>query len=454
MVSVCRTYTRFWLLTLHLSLNRLAILGLTWQYTSGQVAFDVYEAQSAALASDATALNPIPEKLKGSLPQADDSSIRVIESDLRFTLYRHWSLETAMFHTAYVAAKLSIWKESGMSKLRGLLAKMGFSLSNCRQTYEHMDLDLRNVLVNRMDAIAREYALTELLYRSFLRSFGFRSAPLSAADAVEGINALLQAAYGVLLEIDTPGMTFAAACNYEKDAKFKSAVGNGGTDLFGARRTWNLAGEGGDDDGPKKDLWARNFFAAYNALDTSRPENIDLLQASLSLSKSLHHAVVSCGISIIEKHAIRTLRSFRLVILTDGPDLALFSNPSVLTRLAMWLIDALRDSMIEVEKRNAQNRRARKKAKQDADALPSSDLPYTMPFVVAAMDQAKSTYTVVGVSGATDFGDVRRNQFGLAFQEAAEKSGATTQHDRFETSVVEVAAPHLKAFVDALYVKA
>ncbi len=480
-----------------LSPHRLAILGLTSQYTHSQIPHEAYEEQAKALASDVIASNPGAEHATGGNP--DDLSIRVLREELRFTLFRHWSLENAMYHTAYLAGKLNLWKQEGLTQLRMLLAKLGFSLANCRQTYEHMDLDLRRNLVKKMKGIAPEYRLYELCYSSFLRSFGFRASPLSAADAVEGISALLQAAYGVRLEVDIPGMTFAAACanGAGPTSRVNSIPGAmHGSDLFGSRRMWNLADAGtqttgasngrntsndkenrppqnrsnqagaktgepdasGRDDsanaGARKDTWVKNFFAAYNALDTNRAENIQLLHASLSLSKSLHRAVISTGISLIEKQAIKTFRGFRVAVLKDGPDLALFAHPAMLSRLAIWLIDALREYIVERETRANEQRRKRKKLAPGEEDDPSRDAPIALPFVVAALDQPRNTYVVVGVRGATDFGDVRKNKFGLAFQDAAKESGATTQHDRFETTVVEVAAAHFSAFIEKLHMKA
>lgn len=54
----------------------------------------------------------------------DDSTVRATE-ELRFTLFRHWTLYDAMYHSSYVANKLGIWRERGRKKLTGLLAKMG-----------------------------------------------------------------------------------------------------------------------------------------------------------------------------------------------------------------------------------------------------------------------------------------------------------------------------------------
>lgn len=117
-------------------LSRLAILGLTAQYLSTSIPTDSYHDLASLLASDVRALNPsLPNAtgsganasggLAGKAADADDGRIRVLDQELRFTLYRHWSLENAMYHSAYVAGKLSIWREKGVAKLRGLMAKMG-----------------------------------------------------------------------------------------------------------------------------------------------------------------------------------------------------------------------------------------------------------------------------------------------------------------------------------------
>lgn len=45
------------------------------------------------------------------------------------------------------------------------------------------------------------------------------------------------------------------------------------------------------------------------------------------------------------------------------------------------------------------------------------------------------------------------SKFGLAFQQAAEESGAGAKHDMFETSVVEVAKDDLTAFVECLQIR-
>lgn len=83
------------------------------------------------------------------------------------------------------------------------------------------------------------------------------------------------------------------------------------------------------------------------------------------------------------------MSTFRLAIMREGPDLRLFSHPSTLSRLALWLVDATRDKWAEKDA---------KKGKQVK----------SLPFVVTCLNEEKKTYLVVGVTGALEFGDVRR----------------------------------------------
>lgn len=100
---------------------------------------------------------------------------------------------------------------------------------------------------------------------------------------------------------------------------------------------------------------------------------------------ALQRSIIRQGSSLIDKHAIRTLRTFRLAILKEGPDLVTFSHPGTLSRLGLWLTDALRDKH--------QVRQGKKKQ---------------LPFVVACLDEKMGSFLVVGVTPTTESGDVRR----------------------------------------------
>ncbi|KAJ4001487.1 CDC45-like protein [Lentinula boryana] len=420
-----------------------AILGLTFQYTTSRISRDKYDDYQSIYSDEVLRLSPPPplgeQNLASSNP--DDHGIRTTD-ELRFMLYRHWTLYDAMFHSSYVAGKLGIWKERGRKKLTGLLAKMGFSIPQTQQPYPHMDMDLKRSLVQKLDDIAPEYGLIELSYPSFMKCYGYRSQPLSAADAVEGVSALLDLAGGVKVEVEIEGSR------------------NGG-EWFGGGKVWEIHGLGakgkwtieeerenippddqpttiasnvkkakGEDDNSDslKEVawWIRNFWVAFDAL-----ADIEALRHSLNLSMTLHRAIIRQGTSIIDKQDIRTMRNHRVVVLTQGPDLALFSHPGVLSRLALWLVDALRDKL---PGKVVSTRTKRK----------------SLPFVVACLNEASDSYIVVGVMAATDFGDVRKNEFGLAFLDAKERCNARTRHSSFDTSILEINQADLPVFLETL----
>jgi cell division control protein 45 len=136
-----------------------------------------------------------------------------------------------------------------------------------------MDMDLKRQLRAKLEAIAPEYGLVELTYLSFTRSYGYRTQPLSAADMVEGLGALLEVSGGVKMEVEIEGAR------------------NGG-EWFGGGKVWDARWREEDrenippagvnkppqsrrgtndleESDAKKPLewWVRNFWTAYDALD-------------------------------------------------------------------------------------------------------------------------------------------------------------------------------------------
>lgn len=138
-----------------------------------------------------------------------------------------------------------------------------------------MDLTLKKDLHAKLDSITPEYGMVELSYSSFTRCCGYRSRPLSAADSVEAVSALLDVGGGVKLEVEIEGAR------------------NGG-EWFGAGKVWQSTGtrRWRDDDrenippagtvAPKKageeateggegkkqvQWWVLNFWSAFDALN-------------------------------------------------------------------------------------------------------------------------------------------------------------------------------------------
>ncbi len=243
---------------------------------------------------------------------------------------------------------------------------------------------------------------------------------------------------------------------------------------------------------------------------------IEELKAALSIAQYLHRAILRTGTSLIEKRQIRHLRAFRMCVVKDGPDVTLFTHPAALTKLALWVGEAIAEQERESKGKIGHGGRG-------------------TPLVVASLNENRGVYVVVGTGGggggSTGFGDRQaakekkekkeakakarelkrknkeiikeqkrearrlalgedtedeedeteseasdsssdeesedeeeeaksqargfgRNKFGNAFQEVVEETNARVRIDSFEHCVVEVKKEDLSGFLESLSMKA
>ena len=108
--------------------------------------------------------------------------------------------------------------------------------------------------------------------------------------------------------------------------------------------------------------------------------SIDALKAGLPTAQFLHRAIYRTGTSLINKKQIKHLRQFRFCVVKDGPDVSLFTHPAALTKLALWVGEAL----IEQER--------------DAAGKLSHGGRGT-PLVVASLNEKRGVYVIVGTGG-------------------------------------------------------
>lgn len=178
-----------------------------------------------------------------------DSSIR-LSPEPRFLLIRHWSLYDSMLHSPYLSARLHIWSDAGRKRLHKLLAKMGVSLTQCKQSYTHMDMDLKRGLRQRLLKYAPLYGLDGLVPPSasagrgqtgwgFVRSYGWKAC-LSATDV--GV------IVGSILEVGKSGLHV-----NEHDGHWDR----------GRTEKRELVDEQGQ---AESEEWVRRFWEAYDAL--------------------------------------------------------------------------------------------------------------------------------------------------------------------------------------------
>ena len=410
-----------------------------------------------------------------------DTSIR-LSPEPRFLLIRHWSLYDSMLHSPYLSARLHIWSDVGRKRLHKLLAKMGVSLSQCKQSYTHMDMELKKGLRKSLLKYAPMYGLDGLVPPAatsvrgregwgFVRSWGWKATP-SAIDV--GV------IVGAVLEVG------------------KAGTGTASVASLGAGRTSeqiSLIDEDGRVEGAE---WISRFWEAYDAL-----ENVETLKHALPTAQYLHRAILRTGTSLLEKKQIRHLRAFRMAVVKEGPDVQLFTHPAALTKLALWVGEAIAEQERE------------KKGKGGKGT----------PLVLAGLNESRGVYIVVGTGGSggvvdwkarterkekiaarakrkqdkvaekerkkqqraaeraekgededddeddatesEDSGDSSdedsadmeekgygRNRFGNAFQEVIEETNARVRIDSFEHSVVEVKKEDLSGFLESLSMKA
>ncbi len=228
--------------------------------------------------------------------------------------------------------------------------------------------------------------------------------------------------------------------------------------------------------------------------------SIEALKHALPIAQHLHRAILRTGTSLIEKRQIRHLRAFRMAIVKEGPDVALFTHPSALTKLALWVGEAIAE----------QEREQRGKVGKGGKGT---------PLVLAGLNEPRGVYLVVGTGGgggvidfaarqkrkerveerakirevkkaeketkrkerddreddddeqeeeeeseedddseddANDDSEERgygRNRFGNAFQEVVDETNARVRIDSFEHCVVEVKKEDLGGFLESLSMK-
>lgn len=230
--------------------------------------------------------------------------------------------------------------------------------------------------------------------------------------------------------------------------------------------------------------------------------SIEALKHALPIAQHLHKAILRTGTSLIDKRQIRHLRAFRMAVVKEGPDVALFTHPAALTKLALWVGEAIAE----------QEREQRGKVGKSGRAT---------PLVMAGLNEARGVYVVVGTGGGggvIDFAaraerklkleakaqarkvkqaerekkkreerkeredkddeedeseeeeedesdddddddksvgkGMGRNRFGNAFQEVVDETNARVRIDSFEHCVVEVKKEDLSGFLESLSMKA
>lgn len=363
--------------------------------------------------SRATQQDRIMTALDGTVVPVAENGRIIFEQDLRFMLYRHWSLYEAMYNSNIIASRLKIWKSDGKGRLNEFLAQCGIPLTECKERYAFMRTAVKNRLVSMLKENAGEFfGDDDIVFGTFIRQEGYSGSITSAADCAYSITALLEAAH-----IDTNSTVQEQGVTGSSSSSDASSSTSATTDPARDREA-------------SESTLDKNFNEAYDALSISDQSHGQharaLLKRGIEMSMSLQSAVMRQSVSIIENRRIVNAGPFRYAIydarsssfsftfiffycycpysytyldtLSDG-DLRFFSYPMALSKLALFVVQAHRDMKKWVGKS-------------------------ARPFLIAVLNAARTSYLVVGVNCPEDeSGSIggERNNFGHAFLEAAEQ---------------------------------
>jgi len=168
-----------------------AIIGVTEQNLLGKVDSKTSVLDSGKLQSHMIRLAHLSQQ--GDSTSTKDALYITYEKDMNLTLYRHWSLIESLKYSSQTACHFQLWTLKGEKKLNEFLAELGLPLSQCRQKYNSMDIELRNDLRSIFQKKVEKYDLEDLIEHSFTSQYGFRTKN-SASDLVYSLISLLDSA--------------------------------------------------------------------------------------------------------------------------------------------------------------------------------------------------------------------------------------------------------------------
>jgi cell division control protein 45 len=322
---------------------------------------------------------------------ADDATISFTD-ECHLMLLRHWSLYDALFHSSYVATRLGIWKDLGRQKLVNLIANTGLPLVECRQSYASMKIEFKRDISPQLKKWAPRYNMPEIVFPSFLRNCG--QTVVSASDSIYSLTALMDCGAEWIRKHSSATDDAQGRAGDSAGSRNLTGVGSGTrTGIAALKVDLGLFEnyDGALDDARKR--WTRNFYIAYDALSKYAIVlffycSADILSHGVHLSINFQKALVKTGNSILERHMVKSMKTFRFALLsesagkrsTGSSEFSVFGRSIPhLERLARFISDAY-------------------KSYQKVD----------LPLVMAALNDDENSYLVIGLSGMSKGGNLRK----------------------------------------------
>ena len=376
----------------------LAIIGLTDQLVHERIEHEKYVQEAQLLQAEVGALNQegvteVRAEVAGddggpavSVRQHISAKMRLTSvQELRLSLMRHWTVYEALHHSPYIASRLGLYQQAGRDKLDVFLARMGIPLDECKQEYAYMRKQYKaDALFDKMTQFGHEFGLVNLTYPSFRCVTSYGNTQMAAADLVSAVAAVLE--------------------NYEAAVATEAPTASTGGAFAAAQAALALG--------------------VREGLETALREG--MMRRGLDRAKELLRATVAVGHSVLTAKEYTNFGDFHSVVLKGSGDTPHFLHPMALTKLALYVADALREGTPSLVRAN--------RAKPLLMAAPNPD-------------DSPPTFLVVAVLGsARCWRSGGKNSFGTAFQRAAEATNAHMAHDGFDSAVCKVAAADHERF--------
>ncbi|XP_054164552.1 cell division control protein 45 homolog [Oppia nitens] len=273
----------------------LAILGVSDQMINVKISQQKYDEQYQYIKEAMTRLKNIRGEptiaLNRIVTNADQNVITnhnhlkiTYEKDLKLSLYRHWSLYDSLRHTMYISNKFKIWRLRGHKRLLAFLAELGLPLSQCKQKFSSMDLELRSNVKQWIEDLSNKYQLQSIIGYTFIASRGFKD-KYNCNDMAFAVRALLESA--------------------------------------------------------DKDKRANQKF--FDAIDSLSWNNIQLLEKGLDLAKLQLSAILKQVQIIVDSKQIQLLNDalWYVIISETTPDANFFCYSGCLNQLSQYVLHAL-----------------------------------------------------------------------------------------------------------------
>lgn len=255
----------------------LAIVGLTEQFLFSKIESEKYFEDCTSVKDHVIRHNTTDDEHAQSVACMKIS----FEKELRLSMYRHWSLFESFMNTQYTACGLRLFTMKGRKKLHELFADIGLPITQCKQKYPSMDVEIRKEVKGWIESISEKYGLDDISYGSFVAQYGYKT-KICAEDVVCAISALLE---------------------YSRD-----------------------------------DISFSDQFV--DALDALNRTSIEQLSDGIEIAKKQISSMVTQVRSFIDAHQIACAGPFLYAHILEGsPTAHLFAKPTIIARLARFTLE-------------------------------------------------------------------------------------------------------------------